>query len=281
MSTPHVESPEPLDAQSVRSFLSSGARSRLSGIDVLDEIDSTNAAMQRMSPGEQHGHVILAEQQTAGRGRLHRRWFSPRACNIYMSLGWQFERKTSELAALPLAVAVAACRALARTSLRGYGIKWPNDILVDGAKLAGILVELGLGQNGRSKAVIGIGLNVAMPDSLDAGQAIDQPWTDLSRQLPPGGSAISRNLVAALLLEEQLSAAGAFDAGGFDTFRSDWRLLDLLVGREVTITQGDGITTGIARGIGQNGGLRLEVQTPQGLRKIQEFHAGDVSVRQA
>lgn len=281
MSGSFTQTTEPLDAAFIRSMLPPVAQSRLSGIEVLGETDSTNAAMQRLSQGQQHGRVILAERQTAGRGRRHRRWFSPHACNIYMSLGWRFERNPAGLAAWPLAVAVAACRALTKAGLEGHGIKWPNDILVEGAKLAGILVELGMGQDGRSNAVIGIGINVAMPDSTGAKDAIDQPWTDLSSQMLPQGGAISRNRVAALVLEEEVFAALAFEAEGFDPFRPDWQMLDLIDGREVTVSQGGSMTTGIARGVGEKGGLRLEVQSAQGLRKIKEFHAGDVSVRQA
>ena len=106
---------------------------------------------------------VLAECQTGGRGRREKSWHSPAGGNIYLSLGWWFRDCQWPLSTLPLIVAIAVCQALARAGLRGHGIKWPNDILVEGKKLAGILVEMQSAGSGPALAVIGVGLNVRMP----------------------------------------------------------------------------------------------------------------------
>ncbi len=107
------------------------------------------------------GTRLLADRQSAGRGRRGRSWHSPPGQNIYLSLGWNFQRADGALTPLPLAVAVAAVRAMRRAGLHSPGIKWPNDIQVGGKKLAGILVELRNPGPGQALAVIGIGVNVS------------------------------------------------------------------------------------------------------------------------
>jgi len=167
-------------------------------IDVLEETDSTQDDILRMPSSERHGCVVLAERQSAGKGRRGRRWQSP-AGNIFLSIGWHFVAPPRALDGLPLVVGVCLCRALARIDVKGHRVKRPNDILIDGAKLCGILVETRGGQSGRD-TVTGIGLNVQLDD--DSGDMIDQPWTDLQRLL--GDGLPSRNEVVSTILEELL-----------------------------------------------------------------------------
>ncbi len=203
-----------LEASIIRQQMAPESLAKLSQLTLLQEVDSTNTAVLRLPGDRQHAHAILAEQQTVGRGRRQRNWHSPAGGNIYLSLGWWFRESRWPLSTLPLVMATAVCGALDRAGLEGHGIKWPNDILIDGKKLAGILVELQSAGQGPALAVIGIGLNIRMPESSpgELKAAIDRPWTDLAAYLENNGADIDRNHVAALLLEELPAALELFEA---------------------------------------------------------------------
>jgi BirA family biotin operon repressor/biotin-[acetyl-CoA-carboxylase] ligase len=262
-----------LSANAIREQLGPGSLSMLGEVTVLDEVDSTNAFLARLSAPRRHAHVVLADSQTQGRGRRQRSWHSPPGGNLYMSLGWRFGATVTPLSTLPLAVAVCLAQALERTGLTGHGIKWPNDILVGGRKLAGILVESQSPGTGSVQAVIGIGLNVRMP-ALPEGVTIDRPWTELSTHLPPARRGISRNLLAALSLDELLPGLERFAAEGFEPFREGWRRFDLLEGRRVRLEGNGGSKFGTVLGIEDNGGLSVDIEGygPQVL------HAAEVSI---
>jgi BirA family biotin operon repressor/biotin-[acetyl-CoA-carboxylase] ligase len=182
------------------------------------------------------------------------------------------------LSALPLAIGVAVCRALSRCGVHTHGLKWPNDVLADGAKLAGILVETEA--SGHSLcAVIGVGVNVNMPE--DSAGAINQPWTDITSQLPPTAGETSRNAVAGVLLDEMLHCVEIFGRRGFAPFASEWQRLDLLTGRVVVVDQNGHTITGLARGVSLDGALRVEIEDNEEKPMVREFRAGDVSVRDA
>jgi BirA family biotin operon repressor/biotin-[acetyl-CoA-carboxylase] ligase len=267
---------DPLDAGEIRKGMAAAALSGLRHLTVLSDTDSTNSAIIRMPGDRQHAHAVLADQQTGGRGRRQRTWHSPAGGNIHLSLGWCFSQCDWPLSTLPLGIAVAVCRALSRAGLQGHGIKWPNDILVGEKKLAGILVEAQSSGRGLSLAVAGVGLNVRMPrcDGKDPDDAIDRPWTDLATELKSAGAGISRNRIAALLLEELLVLLDGFESNGFESFSTDWRERDLLQGRKITLEYNGRKISGEARGVDNNGGLLL--RTGPGDMKI--FHSGEVSV---
>ncbi len=262
--------------------MSAGSLQRLSQITILADTDSSNSALKRLPLAQQHAHALLADCQTGGRGRRQRHWFSPPGCNVYLSLGWRFDDSQRRLSTLPLMIAVCICRALSHTGLTTYGIKWPNDILAGGAKLAGILVEVQAAGGGAAQAVIGVGMNVFMPAAgaigRQAGAVIDRPWTDLASQLRGGVSDLSRNEMVAILLEDLLQGITIFEAAGFQPFEKEWRELDLLEGRQVSMQNNEKNTTGIARGIDGDGGLVLDIVSPGGKPRRQVFHAGEVHV---
>jgi len=273
MNTPTLDR---LDAGRIRESMAPAAQAELRQLTLLQETDSTNSAVLRLPGDRQHAHAVLAEYQSGGRGRREKSWHSPAGGNIYLSLGWWFRDCQWPLSTLPLIVAIAVCRALARAGLNGHGIKWPNDILVQGKKLAGILVELQSAGNSPALAVIGVGLNVRMP-SPEPGEpdtAINRPWTDLVSQLQPGQAGISRNRLVSFLLDELLEALVAFQRGGFEGFSGAWWALDLLQGRSIQLEHNGKILAGLAHGVDKNGGLLLE--TPQS--GIQVFHSGEVSI---
>jgi BirA family biotin operon repressor/biotin-[acetyl-CoA-carboxylase] ligase len=256
------------------------ALAALSHLTILDRTDSTNSALMRLEPRLRHAHALLADSQTAGRGRRKRGWHSPPGGNLYFSLGWRLDHARISLSALPLVVAVCLSEALADAGLREHGIKWPNDILVGPGKLAGILVESQSAGSAMVLAVIGIGLNVRMPplDSADSRTAIDQPWTDLASELSPGtGKTPGRNRLAALLLNRLLPGLQRFEQLGFDAFRAAWAEFDLLHGQSVSVNEDGRVRTGVARGVDGDGALLLE--SPG--RGIEAVRAADVSVRRA
>jgi BirA family biotin operon repressor/biotin-[acetyl-CoA-carboxylase] ligase len=241
----------------------------LASLSIESSVDSTNSAVQRLPVAEQHAAAILAEQQTTGRGRRGRMWHSPYAKNLYLSLGWKFEKSLTELGCLPLVVALSVAGALSRAGLTGHKIKWPNDILLGGRKLSGCLVEMQVNSNGFCNAVIGVGINVDMPESESINE-ISQPWTDLRTRLPD----CSRNGVAALLLEELIRNLKAFESQGFTPFASSWVEMDVLQGALIEVFSGDKILTGTAAGIDDAGALLLDTG-----KEVLSLHSGEVSLR--
>ena len=251
-----------LGADCILERLPDALRERLRQLTVLKQTDSTNSALARLPAEQRHAHVLLAEKQTSGRGRRQRAWHSPGGGNIYLSLGWRFASQSAALSTLPLVTALCLCRALDRTGLQGHGIKWPNDVLVDGAKLAGILVETQAVGSGPALAVIGIGLNVRMPvsDSGHLAAIIDRPWTDLASQLPAERRDVCRNEIAALLLEELLLGLASFEDRGFAVFHDEWQARDLLTGKRLRLEGNGGFRYGRAIGVEDDGGLAVDIE---------------------
>lgn len=273
-----------LGGECIRQAMAPPARALLRELTVLGETDSTNAFLARQPAARRHAQAVLAEAQTRGRGRRQRSWYSPAGGNIYLSLGWRFAPAPPHLTSLPLVAGVCVCRALARAGLRDHGIKWPNDILVDGLKLAGILVETQSAAGGTVIAVIGIGLNVRMPGTPEGQPAavIDRPWTDLASRLPAAERAISRNALAALVLEELLPGLERYAGAGFAPFRETWNELDLLNGKRVGFEGNSPFPSGMARtgtalGIDESGGLQVAIDG----YGVQVLHAAEVSILNA
>lgn len=208
--------------------------------------------------------------QTAGRGRAGRRWLSTPGEALTFSLGWHFDGALSALVGLPLAIGVAIVE-----TLRDFGVeaqlKWPNDVLKDGAKLAGILVETaaGRGPNAGCWAIIGIGINIAVPEELD--RAIGGPVASLGA----AASATDRNRLLAEMFDRLATALGAFEKTGLDSFVDRWNALHAWRGANVAIMdRGQSLHTGRALGIDRQG--RLLLDTDNGEVAIM---AGDVSLR--
>jgi len=256
--------------------LKPGIRSLLTELNVLDEVDSTNNAILELPAAQRHAHAVVADQQKVGRGRRQRSWHSPPGGNIYLSLGWQFDKPRWPLSTLPLVVALAVCQALDRTGLSGHGIKWPNDILSGGRKLAGILVEMQSAGAGPAMAVVGVGLNVRMPaqDVKQLSAAIDRPWTDLDSELGTGQAAANRNELVSWLLNELVESIGVFEKFGFEVFRPAWAERDVLRGHNITLEYNQRQLGGLAVGVDKDGGLLLDSPTDG----IRVFHSGEVSV---
>lgn len=234
-------------------------------LELHGEVDSTQrVARERVSAGERGPLAIFAEAQTAGRGQHGRTWHSPAGAAIYLSLIWTSARSLQALAGLSLAVGLAVQRTLARTGIQAQ-LKWPNDVCVDVQKIAGILVEVAREASG-SRAIIGIGLNCAMPDAAP----IDQAWTDLRRL----GAKIDRSELAGLLLHELQVQLDDFEVNGLATAVAAWPAIDALAGKPLWLQQGTERTRAIGAGIDARGRLRVMID---GVEHC--LSAADVSVR--
>lgn len=238
-------------------------------LDVLDEVDSTNAEIIRRRPslGSPVIPVCIADCQTAGRGRRGRQWQSPRGENLYLSLGLTFRGGFAMLDGLSLVLGVAAAEALEAAGVDRVGLKWPNDLFLGRGKIAGILVELqGELEEGVVQVVAGIGLNVHMRRA----EGVDQAWESLAIASPE--AHWSRNLLSARLISSLVAAADQFSSEGFGAFLDRWQARDIFAGQELTTSQGD--LAGIGRGIDAAGNYLLD--TGQALVPVR---AGEISLR--
>ncbi|HEX7814330.1 biotin--[acetyl-CoA-carboxylase] ligase [Dyella sp.] len=261
-----------LDAAAIEASLPAGTREQLGCLEVHWELDSTSTELQRRIAQAPDMSVVLAETQSAGRGRRGRAWLSPPGLNLYVSCLKRFDAGFAALSGLSLALGVIVLRALERVGVAGAGLKWPNDLLSDEGKLGGILVELNGEYQGPCAAVIGIGLNLRLTEALR--EQAGQPSDDLGRLA--GGIAPDRNALAAALIDELTQGLRAFEREGFAGCVDDYRRHDVLRGKRLQLTGALGDIEGIGAGVDARGALLLE--TTQGLRRID---SADVSVRRA
>ncbi|MFN2329486.1 MAG: bifunctional biotin--[acetyl-CoA-carboxylase] ligase/biotin operon repressor BirA [Chromatocurvus sp.] len=262
-----------LSEETIRRGLSAEAVSLAAEIAVLAVVDSTNSELLRrdVSPAGQ-SLICTAEQQQSGRGRRGRDWVSPFARSVYLSMTWDFAQGAAALEGLSLAAGVCVARALQTTGIACPQLKWPNDILFDGRKVGGILIEMTGDAAGPARVVLGVGVNVAMPTATAEG--IDQPWTDLATVAGP--DLPRRSAVVAELLNALLPMLASFEEVGFAAWREDWSALDAYASRPVTVTTGSRRTAGTGRGVNDRGALLLE--TTSGTVPM---FGGEVTVRPA
>lgn len=241
-------------------------------IEVHAVVDSTSSRIAE-APSANDPQAMLAEFQTAGRGRRGREWLTPFASQLAVSLAWSFEAMPRQLTTLPLAIGIACARAIRSCGIADVGLKWPNDVLVDGRKLGGILLEH-RGESGSAcRVIVGVGINVALQDQQAS--AIDQPWTSLNKLLQARGlPPVSRNALAQRLLRELVDLLAGFALQGFAPLLQEWNALDLSRGRVVRVTQADREFDALACGIDGDGALLVEVD---GQRKA--LHAAEVRMR--
>jgi BirA family biotin operon repressor/biotin-[acetyl-CoA-carboxylase] ligase len=262
---------ELLEAERVESAIAHEQRAAVGAIDVHWQIDSTSSALARLaSSSGASAHACLAEIQTQGRGRRGRAWRTPLGGGIALSQLRRFDVGMAALAGLSLVAGVAVVRALRDAGVEGAALKWPNDIVANGRKLGGILVELGGDALGPCHAIVGIGLNVAIGAS--EGAQIDQPWTDLATLTK--GRPPSRNRLTGLVLSRLAETLDAFVTDGFDAFADEYAAHDALCGREILVSGGRETWTGIARGVTSRGALRVM----RGSAEV-AVDSGEVSVR--
>jgi BirA family biotin operon repressor/biotin-[acetyl-CoA-carboxylase] ligase len=256
-----------LDIARVRAHLSAN---RLGAtFHYFQEIGSTNTHARNLAErGAREGAIVIAEKQTHGRGRLDRRWESPPFTNLYLSFILRPKLPPRQAPQITLAAAVALVETVGSLLSRPPAIKWPNDILFDGKKLAGILTEAACDAERVEYVILGIGLNVnyrvdAMPEGLR------HRATSIADLI---GRNVSRESVLVRLIQDLDRCYGELEESGFEALRPRWEAHFALRGRRVQVDLGGQTVIGRAQGIDREGALIIEDE--QGQRR--SIVAGDV-----
>lgn len=240
-------------------------------VHLLDQVDSTSDELRRRLRSRVVRPVgCVAEYQSAGRGRRGRKWCSPYAANLYFSMALPVGGGMQVLAGLSLAVGAAVAEALSDLGLQGVALKWPNDLQVAGRKLGGILLEVSGESQGPCQVICGVGLNLGMAERN--GELIDQPWTDLRREM--GAACPGRNEVAVKVLQAVWACLRDYAQMGFASWHRRVCERNALLGRNVQVSLEQQLIEGIALEIDAMG--CLVVETPQGARSLS---SGEVTVR--
>lgn len=260
-----------LEAEKITAHL--GEASKYLDLMIADHAESSNAVLLgRARQGAQSGSVLAVEWQSAGRGRLGRHWHSGLGDALTFSLLWRFDKGLAALSGLSLAVGVAMVRALHELGVSEAGLKWPNDVLLPDGKLAGILLEAQGDMLGPSAVVIGVGMNLSLPDA--ARKQIDQPVSDL---VSYGVPLCERNRVFAVLLKHLVAVLQDFATHGFAALRAEWERHHRLQQCDALVHMPDGShIEGVVLGVDDEGALRMRTQQGE-----QVFHAGEISLRKA
>lgn len=242
------------------------------------ELESTNTSIKNYElPPKHHFSVLIAERQTAGRGRRGRTWISPYAANITLSLLWNWQAGMQNVGPLSPFLAIQLAQMLAKLGLSEVKVKWPNDIYCADKKIAGLLIECSGEANANCRLVIGLGLNVFMSRQL-LDQAIDQAWTDVITQHP--AITLDRDQIAAACIEALVTGLQDYESQSYETFGDglceQWSEWDWLANKTVRVDSETNSVHGVAMGITDSGGLRLVTQEGE-----QEIVVGEVSVREA
>jgi len=242
-------------------------------IEVQPIIDSTNSELMRRITAKQtvdSGTVIVAEMQQAGRGRRGRVWQSPFGANLYYSYYWRLDDGLQAAMGMSVAVGLAVYDTLKALYQLEIELKWPNDIYLNKEKLAGVLVELDGQPQGPCQLVIGIGINLQMPES--ASQHIDQAWTDLSQHT----SQLDKNKLVAHLTNHLEQRLTQYSETGLVEMYQQWNTLDAFAGQCVELNTGHRSWRGICEGIDMQGGIRIRQDG-----EAKSYYGGEISLRKA
>jgi len=262
---------KPLKLLSKRKIVKSLSQAdELLEIEVHSLIDSTNSYLLRKLPNQlSQGQVCLTEYQSAGRGRRGREWISPFGSQIYLSMYWYLEQGLSAAMGLSLVAALAVSDAIYEITNIEVQLKWPNDIYLGGVKLAGILIDLEGQALEPSHSIIGIGLNLNMPDQVAL--KIDQNWTDLESH---SNKVIDRNLLSARLIHFLYQRLQKQQDEGLSSMLEEWHKQDLYLDKKVKLITGERELKGICRGVNNQGALMLEVD-----EQVKPIYGGEISLR--
>ena len=238
-------------------------------LNIFQTISSTNDyLMDKIDHVDFKGSICLSEHQSAGRGRRGRTWVSPFGRNIYLSIAWQIPQNIG-ITGLSLVIGMQVAKSLRDVGLAGVELKWPNDVLLDDGKLAGILIEVGAPKEGELPAVIGVGINLAMEAS--AAEEIGQKWSQAGAHL-----SVSRHELAIRLITNITAELELFSRTGFRPYKDAWKAFNAYHDKMVNVIMGDTLVEGIDQGVDEKGNLILK--TDLGARS---FNAGEVSLRRA
>ncbi|MHA7579597.1 biotin--[acetyl-CoA-carboxylase] ligase [Paenibacillus vandeheii] len=264
-----VTKPDSIDATALQLALETTVFGRKAII--LNSTLSTQGDVQQMAEqGQSEGAVVLAEEQTGGRGRFGRKWFSPPGRGIWMSVLMRPELALQNTPQLTLLTGVAVCRAIRSYTGADAGIKWPNDLLIAGRKVCGILLESTVEDHEVRYCVAGIGVDVNF-DSKDYPEDLIPIATSLKMET---GQTIDRTRLAAAILSELERLYFLYQKEGFGVISSLWEALSISMNREIKVANPQGIIEGIAMGLDPSGALIVE--KPNGERV--SVYSGEVSL---
>lgn len=262
---------ELLQENEIREELPANIQRKLRHLSILHAVDSTNDFLLSLDNRDAfHAHAVLAEYQTAGRGRQGSQWVSPFAGGLCLSFGWHYPEPVESISLLSLATGVAVMQALQKTGITNAGLKWPNDIYWKEHKLGGVLVEMRMESAGPCNAVVGVGLNYSMPAL--SGSNIDQPWVDIATIKQP---LPSRNKLAAGMIAEITRMLIKLETHQVGDIIKSWRQYDCMNGREASLVLPDRQLHGRVVGIDEDGALLFS----QNKSAPRRFHAGEISLR--
>lgn len=247
-----------------------GPSAKYIDLQILDEAGSTNSLLMQRAAQGGNAQCVVAEMQTQGRGRRGRAWHGALGGSLTFSLLWRLNLGASQLSGLSLAVGVALVRALNELGHSEIQLKWPNDLVHGYRKLGGVLIEIQGDAMGPSTAVIGVGLNLRLPEQIK--NKIDQAMVDLDALMQP---AVSRNALMGGALRHLAEMLALFEAEGFEALRAEWELAHAYHEKPVVIRMPDGAEIyGVVHGVAPDGALILD--TPSGERR---FGSGEISMR--
>jgi BirA family biotin operon repressor/biotin-[acetyl-CoA-carboxylase] ligase len=237
----------------------------------LEATDSTNArAMEMAEAGAPHGTVVVADAQTAGRGRLGRRWVSPPGRNIYVSLLLRPEIPNAEAPRLSLVAGIALADATEGAGVPG-SLKWPNDLYLGGRKAAGILAEMVSDPDRVRHVVVGVGINV----NLEEGEIPVELAGKATSLRIQAGRAFSRVEVLSQFLDAFAQRYREFLQGGFPAVHPGWERRDFLRGRRVRLRRtAGGDAWGVSRGVDGEGALLFRAD---GSETVEKVHSGEIA----
>ena len=242
-------------------------------VEVHPIIDSTNSELMRRIQAKtavESGTVIVAEMQQAGRGRRGRVWQSPFGANLYYSYFWRLDDGLQAAMGVSIAVGLAVYDAIKALYQIDVELKWPNDIYINKQKLAGVLVELDGQPQGPCQLVIGIGINLQMPESFS--QHIDQAWTDLNQHT----QKLDKNQLVASLTYHLEQRLVQYSQTGLQNMYEQWNSLNAFAGDYVELNTGHRSWRGICEGIDPQGGIRIRQDG-----EVKSYYGGEVSLRKA
>ena len=263
---------ELLNRKQIENQVAPNARKDIDQLIILNSIDSTNDYLLSLIKSEPDKKIAcFAEYQNKARGRRGRHWVAPFGTNVSLSLLWYFHKDPAEIVGLSLAIAVGTLSALQKYGIQeGLSLKWPNDILWQGRKLSGVLLEMVAEHHERCAVVIGVGINIHIPNQI--ANQIDQPWIDIqaiTQQTP------QRNVLAGLLLNELIYTVQLFAEQGLTPFIPTWRKFDRLIGKTVKLESPNKNVIGVMQDISDKGELILCDSNNEEKR----FLSGELSLR--
>lgn len=238
-------------------------------LSIFESIASTNEYLKTFK----HSKAVkfcLAEQQTQGKGRLGREWYSPFGKNVYLSCLYPFQKDVSELSGLSLVVSLAILKTLKNSGIHEHlFVKWPNDIIYANKKLSGSLIELQAETHSACQVIIGIGVNVNMLQDED--HQISQPWVSMQKIL---NTYVDRNDLCANLINNLVEYLAQFERVGLSTFTDEWMQADCLAGKTITVNNANDQIQGKMVGINAQGHLLLQFDN----NETRAFSSGDTSI---